>query len=71
VAGFLVIVVPSGLGVREAMFVALTQAALGGPTAATVAIVSRLVFVAGDLLGAAIAAGMKAHMHTRAKAAVS
>jgi uncharacterized membrane protein YbhN (UPF0104 family) len=65
VAGFLVIFVPSGLGVREAMFVAITQESLGGSTAATVAIVSRLVFIAGDALGAAIAAGLRSRMSLR------
>ncbi|MCL2781243.1 MAG: flippase-like domain-containing protein [Actinomycetia bacterium] len=59
VAGFVVIFAPSGLGVREAMFVAITQASLGGSTAATVAIISRLVFVAGDALGATIAAMLR------------
>ena len=52
VAGFLVIFVPSGLGVREAAFVLITSASLGSSTAATVAIVSRLIFVLADLLGA-------------------
>lgn len=52
VAGFLVIFVPSGAGVREAMFVALAAPVLGYAPAAAVAIVSRLVFVSGDLLGA-------------------
>lgn len=55
VGGFLVIVVPGGIGVREALFVALAQTSMAGNTAATVAIASRLVFVTGDLLGAALA----------------
>ena len=62
VAGFLVIFVPSGLGVREAMFTAITQASLGGSTAATVAIVSRLVFIVGDALGAALAALIRSRL---------
>lgn len=62
VAGFLVIFVPSGLGVREAMFTAITQASLGSSTAATVAIVSRLVFVVGDALGAALAAAVRSRV---------
>ncbi|HEY3736250.1 MAG TPA: lysylphosphatidylglycerol synthase transmembrane domain-containing protein [Jatrophihabitans sp.] len=65
VAGFLVIFVPSGLGVREAMFVAITQSSLGGSTAATVAIVSRLVFVVGDALGAALAAIVRSRLAAR------
>lgn len=60
VAGFMVIFVPSGLGVREAMFVAIAQTSMPGDAAATVAIVSRLVFVAGDLLGALSAGGLRA-----------
>jgi glycosyltransferase 2 family protein len=57
VAGFMVIFVPSGLGVREAMFVAIAQTSMPGGSAATVAIVSRLVFVVGDLIGA-LSAGL-------------
>jgi uncharacterized membrane protein YbhN (UPF0104 family) len=59
VAGFLVIVVPSGLGVREAIFTAITAASMASSTAATISIVSRLVFVAGDLLGAALAVAIR------------
>lgn len=55
VAGFLVVVVPGGIGVREAVFVAIAQTAMAGDTAATVAIVSRLAFVSADLLGASLA----------------
>ncbi|WP_029136100.1 lysylphosphatidylglycerol synthase transmembrane domain-containing protein [Nakamurella lactea] len=55
VGGFLVIFVPSGAGVREAMFVALAAPVIGGPAAAATAIVSRLVFVLGDVLGALLA----------------
>lgn len=60
VAGFLVIFVPSGLGVREATFTAVAATALSPEIAATVAIVSRLVFVAGDLIGAGVALGVRA-----------
>jgi len=52
VGGFLVIFVPSGLGVREAIFVLIASVSMTSSTAATVAIVSRLVFVVGDLVGA-------------------
>jgi glycosyltransferase 2 family protein len=55
VAGFLVIVVPGGIGVREALFVAIAQTSMPGNTAATIAIASRLAFIAGDLIGAALA----------------
>lgn len=55
VAGFLVVVVPGGIGVREAVLVAIAQTSLPGNAAVTVAIASRLAFVAGDLLGAGLA----------------
>ena len=52
IAGFLMIPVPGGLGVREAMFVA-TATSLPTALAATVAIAARLLFVAVDASGAA------------------
>ncbi|HUR14177.1 MAG TPA: lysylphosphatidylglycerol synthase domain-containing protein [Mycobacteriales bacterium] len=55
VAGFLVVVVPGGIGVREAVFVAVVQTTMPGGTAATIALASRLAFVSGDLLGAGLA----------------
>ncbi|CAN5256181.1 lysylphosphatidylglycerol synthase transmembrane domain-containing protein [soil metagenome] len=60
VAGFLVIFVPSGLGVREATFTAIAATSLSPEIAATVAIVSRLVFVVADLIGAALALAVRA-----------
>lgn len=54
--GFVVVFVPGGLGVREAAFTAAAATALRPEVAATVAIVSRLVFMAADALGAAVAA---------------
>lgn len=53
VVGFVVIPVPGGIGVREAAFVA-AAAVLAPDVAAATAIVSRLCFVAADLLGAGI-----------------
>lgn len=55
VIGFLIIFVPGGLGVREAAFAAAAGSALSPELAATVAIVSRLVFILADLIGAAAA----------------
>jgi uncharacterized membrane protein YbhN (UPF0104 family) len=55
VVGFLVVVVPGGIGVREAAFTAIAGVAMPIEVAATVAVVSRLVFVAADALGAAVA----------------
>lgn len=42
-AGFLAFGVPDGLVVREAVFVGMTQATLGGPTALALALASRLL----------------------------
>ncbi len=58
VAGFLVVFVPGGIGVREATFIAIAQSAMPVSTAATVAIASRLAFVCADLLGAGLATAL-------------
>lgn len=52
--GFVVVGLPGGLGVREAVFTALVVS-LDPAVAAAVALVSRMVFVVVDLLGAGIA----------------
>jgi hypothetical protein len=54
-AGFLLVVVPAGAGVREAALVLLLSGALTRPEATVVAVVSRLLFVVGDLGWAAVA----------------
>ena len=56
VVGFVVVFAPGGIGVREAAFMAVAAVAMPIGVAATVAIVSRLVFVAADAIGAAAAA---------------
>ena len=53
IVGFVIIPVPGGIGVREAAFAA-AAVSLPDDVAATVAIVSRLCFIAADLLGAAV-----------------
>lgn len=53
IVGFIVIPVPGGIGVREAAFAA-AAVSLPDDVAATVAIVSRLCFIAADLLGAGL-----------------
>jgi uncharacterized membrane protein YbhN (UPF0104 family) len=53
-AGFVIIGLPGGLGVREAVFISMMTAPLGAALAVSVAVVSRVVSVAVDLLGAAI-----------------
>ena len=53
-AGFVVVGVPGGVGVREATFVALAGGLPAGAAAAT-AVVARLLFVAVDAAGALVA----------------
>jgi hypothetical protein len=55
VIGFAVFFVPGGIGVREATFTAIASTAMPPHVAATVAVVSRLVFVLADALGAGAA----------------
>ena len=61
-AGFLLVVIPAGAGVREAALVLLLGGALTRPQATVVALVSRLLFVVGDLGwgAAALLAGRRA-----------
>ncbi len=56
IVGFVVVGVPGGIGVRESVFVALMTGPLGATLALSVAVASRLVTVAVDLLGALVAA---------------
>jgi uncharacterized membrane protein YbhN (UPF0104 family) len=51
VIGYLSLLTPSGLGVREGVMVLLLAPILPAPVAAVVAIVARLWMVAGELLG--------------------
>ena len=52
-AGFVVVGVPGGIGVRETIFISMTTAALGPGVAVSAAVLSRVVSIAVDLLGAA------------------
>lgn len=54
VAGFVIIGLPGGLGVREAVFIAMMTGPLGAGLAVTVAVTGRAVSVAVDLAGAAL-----------------
>ncbi len=54
IAGFVIIGLPGGLGVREAVFISMMTGPLGAGLAVSVAVVSRVVSVAVDLLGAAV-----------------
>jgi hypothetical protein len=51
--------------VREAAFTAAAGGALDPEIAATVAVVSRLVFMSGDALGAAVAVGVRRRLAGR------
>ncbi len=53
-AGFVIIGVPGGIGVREAIFISMTTASLGAGVAVSVAVLSRVVSIAVDLGGAAL-----------------
>ena len=50
--GFVVVGVPGGIGVRESIFTALAGGLVGTPVAVSLALVSRVVFIAVDLIGA-------------------
>ncbi len=52
-AGFVVIGVPGGIGVRETVFISMTTASLGTDIAVSAAVLSRVVSIAVDLFGAA------------------
>jgi hypothetical protein len=56
-AGFLVVFAPAGAGVREIILIAMLGPVLGTGAATAVALVSRALTTAGDLLTAAAAAG--------------
>jgi hypothetical protein len=53
-AGFLVVFVPAGAGIREAVLVLTLSPVLPSGPAALLALISRLVFTAGDLVWAGI-----------------
>jgi uncharacterized membrane protein YbhN (UPF0104 family) len=66
IVGFVIVPVPGGIGVREAAFTA-TAVSLDDGVGATVAVVSRLVFMLVDATGAALAT-LCARIGTRAAA---
>jgi glycosyltransferase 2 family protein len=55
VSGPLLLVVPAGAGVREAALLLLLGSTLTAPVAAVVAVVSRLLFIVGDLAWSGLA----------------
>jgi uncharacterized membrane protein YbhN (UPF0104 family) len=52
-AGFVIVGVPGGIGVRETIFISMTTASLGASVAVSVAVLSRVVSIVVDLVGAA------------------
>ena len=54
-AGFVVVGVPGGIGVRESVFTALAGTAINPGVAVSLALASRVVFIAVDLVGALVA----------------
>jgi uncharacterized membrane protein YbhN (UPF0104 family) len=54
-AGFVIIGLPGGLGVREAVLISLLTGPLGAGVAVSTALISRVVSIGVDLAGAAIA----------------
>jgi glycosyltransferase 2 family protein len=54
-AGFVVIGLPGGLGVRESVFVAVVATETSSTEALSVALLARMVFVGVDILGALVA----------------
>ncbi|HEX2158284.1 MAG TPA: lysylphosphatidylglycerol synthase domain-containing protein, partial [Actinomycetes bacterium] len=55
VSGPLLLVVPAGAGIREAALLLLLGSTVTAPVAAVIAVVSRLLFVAGDLAWSGVA----------------
>jgi len=58
VAGFLAVFAPTGLGVREAIFVAILGSSIGAGPAAGIAVLSRVAFVFADAVGAVLGLGV-------------
>ena len=53
-AGFVIVGVPGGIGVRETIFISMTTASLGAGVAVSAAVLSRVVSIAVDLGAAAV-----------------
>ncbi len=62
-AGFLLVVVPAGAGVREAGLIVLLGLVVSTASATVVAVLSRLLFVVGDLGWGAVALLATRHRH--------
>jgi glycosyltransferase 2 family protein len=55
-AGFVVVFVPAGAGIREIVLIALLSPAIGADKAGAIALVSRVLMTLGDLICAGVAA---------------
>lgn len=64
VVGFVIVPVPGGIGVREAVFVA-TATSLTSGIAATTAVVARVVFVLVDAIGAGVTSARRTRSRVR------
>jgi len=64
--GFLVVFAPAGAGVRDVLLIAVLGPVLGVGSATAVALVSRALMTAGDLLTAGLAAASSRAPHPRA-----
>lgn len=55
IVGFLVVIAPAGIGVREGVLLLLLAPVIGRPETLALALVSRMLMLAGDLLTSAVA----------------
>jgi hypothetical protein len=63
--GLVLVLAPAGVGVREATLLVLLGSTLTAPRATVVAVVSRLLFIVGDLAWAATAVLVQGHPRAR------
>ncbi len=68
-AGLMLVLVPAGAGVREAALVLLLGPTLTAPRAAVITVISRLLFIVGDLAWAAAAVLAQRHPRVRGRSA--
>jgi uncharacterized membrane protein YbhN (UPF0104 family) len=67
--GLVLVLVPAGAGVREAALVLLLGSTLTAPRAAVIAVISRLLFIMGDLAWATTAILAQRHPRIRSRSA--
>ena len=63
--GLVLVLAPAGVGVREAALLVLLGSTITAPRATVVAVVSRLLFIVGDLAWAATAVVVQGHPRAR------